>query len=292
MADIINLDEGVLNSLRLFTDQKLPTLRLPAFKRPLVVGSGNAAVTGKILFEDRDAVFADESNYIPKLNTIKNIDGAILISASGGKHAPIIAKELRQRKKKVILLTTKVNAPAREYVDEMVVFPKRPEPYTYNTSTYLGMILARTKENPQRIGNYIHKIKIPGDMRKYDSFFIIVPPEFDLIREMFLTKFDELFGSKISGRVFTVEQAKHAKTVVPSDKELFISFGWKNTLFGKHRWDVPLPQGAGYGMMMAMGYYVIGQIQKQHPPYFKQNIERYVRETSKVFGEKIEVVVE
>ena len=135
------------------------------------------------------------------------------------------------------------------------------------------------------------KTKIPSHLRRYDSFFIIIPPEFEPIREMFLTKFDELFGSKVSGRVFTVEQAKHAKTVVPSDRELFISFGYGNKLFGKHRWDVPLPKGANYGTLMALGYYILGQIQKQHPPYFKKNIESYCKETSKMFGQKIEVIV-
>lgn len=287
---MIALDECVLNALQLFLDQEPSALQLPLFKRPLVVGSGNAAITGKILFEDTDAVFTDESNYLQKLKIVKNIDGCVLISASGGKHAPLIAKELQKRKKQVILLTTNVNAPAREYVDEMVVFPKNAEPYTYNTSTYLGMIFAKTRENPQKILKGLQKIKIPEHLEKYDAFFLIVPPEFDLIREMFLTKFDELFGSKVSGRVFTVEQAKHAKTVVPSDKELFVGFGWKNTLFGKHRWDIALPKDVGYGALMAIGYYVIGQIQKQHPPYFKQNIEKYCRETSKVFGEGIEVV--
>ncbi len=287
----MNLDLGVIKALRLFSKQPLPLLKLPPFKRPLVVGSGNAAVTSKILFEAQDAVFADESSYQKKLKAVPSIDGAVLISASGGKHAPIIAKELKKRKKKVILLTNNLNAPAREYADEMVVFPKQPEPYTYNISTYLGMILAKTGEKPKKILDCLQKIKAPGNLRNYDAFFLLLPPEFDLIREMFLTKFDELFGPKISGRVFTVEQAKHAKTVVPSEKELFISFGWRNTLFGKHHWNVPLPKDAGYGMMMAVGYYAIGQIQKQHPPYFKTNIGKYVREASKVFGERMEVRV-
>ncbi len=291
MIRLINLDQCVLNALKLFQEQRLPALKLPLFKRPLVLGSGNAAITGKILFQDVEAVFADESTYLQKLSTIKSIDGCILISASGGKHAPIVAKELNKRKKKVILLTNNKNALAREYVEEMVIFPKQPEPYTYNTSTYLGMILSKTKENPHKILQEIKKIKIPHNLKRFDSFFIIVPPEFELMREMFLTKFDELFGAKISGRVFTIEQAKHAKTIVPSDTELFISFGWKNTLFGKHRWNVSLSKNKDYGMVVAVGYYVIGQIQSQHPPYFKKNIGRYVKETSRVFGEKIEAIV-
>ena len=114
------------------------------------------------------------------------------------------------------------------------------------------------------------------------------------MREMFLTKFDELFGSKVSARVCTPEQAKHAKTVVPSKTELFIGLGHENMLFGtqEQRWNIALPEGAGYVLMMALGYYVIGNIQKQHPPYFKQHIERYTQFSSTVFKQEITPVVE
>ncbi len=91
-----DLDECVLNALDLFERNGLPQLSLGEYKRPLVVGSGNAAVTGRILFNDKDAVFADESTYSRKLEAVNGIDGAILISASGGKHAPGIAKNLNQ----------------------------------------------------------------------------------------------------------------------------------------------------------------------------------------------------
>ncbi|MBI3027848.1 hypothetical protein HYY70_07090, partial [Candidatus Woesearchaeota archaeon] len=214
-SKLIGLDECVLNALKLFMHETLPELKLEKFKRPLVVGSGNAAVTGKILFENKDAVFADEGNYSKKIDAIKEIDGCVLISASGGKHAPIIAKDVRKRKIPIILLTNNKNALARGFADETYVFPKNPEPYTYNTSTYLSMILAKTKENVKEILDFILKLEIPNDFSKYDSFFLIVPEKFDLAREMFSTKFDELFGPKISGRVFTPEQTKHAKTVIP-----------------------------------------------------------------------------
>lgn len=49
---------------------------------------------------------------------------------------------------------------------------------------------------------------------RYDAFYLMVPPALDSIREMFLTKFDELFGPLVSARVFTFEQTKHAKTVL------------------------------------------------------------------------------
>ena len=86
-----------------------------------------------------------------------------------------------------------------------------------------------------------------------------------------MTKFDELFGPKISGRVFTIEQTKHAKTVVPSEKELFLGAGYNNRYFGKHRVNLPLPKNADYGALMAITYYFIGNIRKQNLPYFKKN---------------------
>lgn len=291
---IIDLDRCVINALELFIKKKVPRLQLGGFKRPLVVGSGNAAVTGRIILSDKDAVFADEGNYKQKLKAVKDIDGCVLLSASGGKHAPIIAKELKRRRKKVVLVTNNPNALAKRYADKTYVLPKNTEPYTYNTSTYMGMILAKTKENPRVILNHIKKIKskIPRNLRRYDSFYIIVPEELDNIREMFLTKFSELFGPKVSGRVFTVEQTKHAKTVISSDKELFISLGHNNKIFGKKRLNIPLPRKAGYASIMAVGYYIIGQIQKQHPPYFKNSIEAYAKRTSKMFGQTIKPIVE
>lgn len=289
---LIGLDECVLNALKLFINEKLPELKLEKFKRPLVVGSGNAAVTGKILFEGKDAVFADEGNYSKKLDAIREIDGCILISASGGKHAPIIAKDVKKRKLPVILLTNNQNALAKEFADETYFFPKNPEPYTYNTSTYLSMILGKTRENPKEILDFILKLEIPNDFSKYDSFFLIVPEEFDLAREMFSTKFDELFGPKISGRVFTPEQTKHAKTVVHSDTELFISFGYRNELFGNKRLNIQLPENAGYASIITIVYYVIGHIQKQNPKYYKDNIEAYTKKASEIFGQEIKPIVE
>jgi|TARA_B100002003_G_C14067887_1_gene513795 hypothetical protein len=293
--ELINLDECVINALDLFIKNKIPKLYLGKFKRPLVVGSGNAAVTGKIIFEDSDAVFADEGNYIQKLKAIKNIDIAILISASGGKHAPIIAKELKKRKIKTILLTNNKEALAKAYVNKTLVLPKNSEPYTYNTSTYMGGILSKTREDPKIILNYIKKNikpKIPKNLKQYDSYYFIIPNKFDSTRELFMTKFDELFCSKISGRVFTPDQTKHAKTITPSNKELFISIGYDNKMWGTKRLNLQLPKNAGPATVMAITYYIIGNIQKQNTPYFKKNIKSYTKEASKIFGNKIKPIVE
>ncbi|RMF07261.1 hypothetical protein D6764_00215 [Candidatus Woesearchaeota archaeon] len=292
--EIVDLDECVVSALKMFSKTELPRLELD-FRKPLVVGSGNAAVTGRIIFEDREAVFADESTYQTKIEAVPDIDGALIISASGGKHAPVIAEHLKEKGKKVVLLTCNPDAPAKKFADDVHVSPKQTEPYTYNTSTYMGMILAKTKEDAGGILQFIEeKVKplIPDNLKDYSAFYFIVPEELDAVRELFLTKFDELFGPMINGRVFTFEQTKHAKTVVPSDRELFVSFGVENNVFGTKRLNIPLPDNAGPAALMAVGYYFIGHIQKQNPPYFKQNIERYCEFASREFGQKITPIVE
>ncbi len=126
LTTLPDLDEVVLGALTFFKSAKLPEVDFAQFKRPLVVGSGNAAVVGRLLFDDVDAVFADESSYTEKLTHIPALDGAVLISASGSKHAVGIAKTLKERGLRTLLLTNNKNAPAREIVgdDSTFVFPK------------------------------------------------------------------------------------------------------------------------------------------------------------------------
>lgn len=291
---MIDLDECVIDALNLFIKQKLPVLDIQNFRRPLVVGSGGAAATGCIIFDKKDAVFADESTFEKKLKYIKNIDGVIIISSSGGKHAPIVARTAKKYGKKIVLLTNNENALAKQYAYKTIVFPKNTEPYTYNTSTYMGFVFASTGEDPKKVLDFIRtridKIKLP-DLKRFDKYFITVPGEFEGIIRLLNMKFIELFGRRIARDIETIEYSKHATTVVPSG-ELFISFGVENRHCGKYKFYVPLPKNAGYGAMMAIGYYIIGKIQKAHPPWFKQNIAEYAKGASKLFGQEIKPIVE
>jgi len=288
-----DLDVCVLNALGLFANPKtkLPEINFDAFERPLVVGSGNAAATGRIMFADKDAVFADESTYESRLDAVPSIDGVMLLSASAGKHAPIIAKNVRSRGLRVVLFTCNPHASDEPDFDEVHVFPSLPEPYTYNTSTYMGMILAKTQENPRRILSHIKRAVNPAlknssiDFANFNAFFILVPEEFDLIRPMLNTKFVELFARRVARDIFTWEQAKHATRVVEADAELFISFGKQNE-WGKYRLHIPLPKKADYATMMAVGYYVIGKIQAQKLPWFKESIQRYCDNPPTISGKK------
>lgn len=96
LENLPDLDTVVIGALELFESIDLPQTDVP-FRRPLVVGSGNALSTGRIIFSQSDAVFANESSYQEVLKRVDDIDGAVLISASGGKHAVEIAKTLKER---------------------------------------------------------------------------------------------------------------------------------------------------------------------------------------------------
>ncbi len=296
-----NLDVVVLGALELFQENKLPKIDVSAYKHPLIVGSGNAEATGRIMFEKTAALFASESNFEEKLKTIESIDGVVLISASGGKHAPIIAKKSRELGKRVTLITNTPESPAHSELDatqenNAFVFPKNREPYTYNTSTYLGMILGSTGEDPTMIKRFIEDTMLGAaypDFSTFDKYYLIVPAKFSGIIRMLQVKFIELFGRNIARDVETDEYVAHATTVAPSN-ELFISFGNENTTWGKreNRLHIPLPDGADYGSMMAVGYFLVAQIQKAYPHYFKDNIASYTEEVSKIFGTKISPIVE
>lgn len=295
-----DLDTVVLGALELFQSAPLPKLDIQ-FKRPLVVGSGNAEATGRIIFANSDAIFASESDYQSKLEKIADIDGVVLISASGGKHAPLIAQQAIAMSKPVTLICNTPDSAASQALKQDVtsreyIFPKNREPYTYNTSTYMGMILGSTGEDPAAIYKFIQEqtatLAFP-DFSNYDKYYLIVPPEFSGIIRMLQIKFIELFGRNIAHDIETSEYVRHATTVAPSD-ELFISFGEPNITWGKpeNRFHVPLPDTADYGAMMAIGYYVVAQIQKAYPHFFKDNIENYTAEVSKIFGQTITPIVE
>lgn len=278
---IPELDEVTLAALDLHASYKIPEIKLEPARQRLVIASGNALPTGRVLFADERALFSDEGQYEGVLEREKDVDSGVVISASGTKHAPILIRDLLDRGLSTYLITCNASSPAGKLLPSERVFETRsnPEPITYNTSTYIGMMLAKTREDPTAIKKHILEKVAPliPDFSQSEAYYLMIRPEFDVEREMFVTKFDELFGGRINGRCYTSEQTLHAKTVVPWEKELFLSFGIKNEDFGSQRLDIPLPANAGFVGMLATGYYVIGRLQKAKTPWFKQHAEEYAK---------------
>lgn len=299
LSSIPDLDVVVLGALELFAKTELPKLDFSHMKKPLVLGSVNAYMTAQIVFADSSAVFANEASYKDTLSKSADIDGVVVFSASGSKHAVAMVTDMLNEGFEVHLVTNTESSPAGALLaDEFVhVFPKNREPYTYNTSTYLSTIIGKTGEDAVAIRDFIFDEVSPKLLRNftdYSAYTLLIPSEFEHARAMLRTKFDELFGPKLVGRVFTDEEVKHAKTVVTSGDELFISFGVPNEYYGlpKNRLQIPLPTNAGYGAFISVSYFVVGKIQASYPPYFKQEIEKYTQTASKIFDQELTPIVE
>ncbi len=286
-----NLDETVIASLDFFSENKVPQLNLKSYSLPIVVGSGNAYNTGQIIFSKIPAIICSESNFknilssYKKLINNKTITQAVIISASGEKDSVWEIKLAKKFKLKTILLTCSKNSSAAKLADQVISYKKLPEPYTYNVSTYLGMILSAGQEEAKGIKEYIAKIKLPKNLKNYTAFSFILPDEFAAISPMLEIKRNELFGPYVSLRAFSFGEARHAKFVNNSDKELVISFG-ENKYFGypNNRIEIKIPRNAGNSFIMALSYYLIGKIQAVKTPYFKKNIANFCETGPKAYG--------
>jgi hypothetical protein len=104
---------------------------------------------------------------------------------------------------------------------------------------------------------------------------------------MVQTKFDELFGRSLAARVYSEEELKHAKTVVPAEGECTILFGdADDRIVTGRKVRVPLMASSYLGALAVM-YTVVGLIQATRPPLFESNIESYTQRASDVFGTTI-----
>ncbi|MDD3711410.1 MAG: SIS domain-containing protein [Patescibacteria group bacterium] len=284
MENIINLDQGVIRALEFFSKNKLPKLNLNKFDFPIVVGSGNAYNTGQILFSGRKAIIADESTFRKVIENYKGlinkkiIKEVIVISASGEKDSVWELELAKKNKLKTILLTCSPDSSASKIADQIIIYPKISEPYTYNISTYLGMVLSATGENPKNILNFIKKLKLKAGFKNYNSYAFVLPDDFIAITPMLDIKKSELFGPKLSLRAFSFGHARHAKFVIRDKKELVITLGKeKNLYFGdpQSRWQINLPQRVDFAFILCLTYYLVGKIQISKPSYFKNNIKEY-----------------
>lgn len=291
--NIPNLDKTVLQTLDFFAKNPPPSVNVNEFKSPFVVGSGNAFNTGLIIFSGKDAILADESNFrsIIASSNKKARDGssrdAVVISASGSKDSVWEIELAKEHGLRTTLLTTKAQSDAAKAADRVIVFKSIPEPYTYNTSTYMGMMLGATHEDPLKIKEFIESLKLPDNFADHKGYAFVVPDQFMQICAMLEIKKSELFGPYVSLRAFSQGHARHAKFTIRAPEELVISLGQKNEYYGHedHRWNINLPQNSNFALIMALTYYIVGKIQASKPPYFKENIARYVSDDGpKAYG--------
>ncbi len=283
---IINLDQATINALKFLQKNPPKKINLKKLKFPFVIGSGNAYNTAKILFSKNPAIIASESDFKNIITNYKKLikkglsKEAVIISASGEKDSVWETKLAKKHGLQTILLTCSKNSSAGKVADKIHVFNKIDEPYTYNVSTYLSMIIANTSEDPEYILKQLKKIKLPKNFKDYSAYSFILPNKYSSIAPMLEIKQRELFGPKLNIKAFSQGEARHAKYVIPWKKELVITIGEKNNHFGDkdNRLDISLAKNHDFAYILSLTYYLIGKIQEAKPDYFKKNIENYCQD--------------
>ncbi len=253
----------------------LPNVPQHSFKSPLIVGSSTALDVGRMIFGPH-IPYCSEST-IDECITRGSFDGALIVSASGAKSAVNIIKKLASKNIKSILITSTQDSPASAYASSTTVFPALTEPYTYNVSTYLSMLYAATKENPEIAEQALSKIESTVDqsLANIDALFFVLKNEHALLKDTLITKCGELFGSRISARAYTDEDALHGRTLVLSPTELFIVTSHSPVSRGSTELIIELPEHADYATAFALYYALIGRIQALHPHYFTEGVAEY-----------------
>ncbi len=291
--NLINLDDSVMAALDFFSQKPPKRLNLKKFSFPLVIGSGNAYNTALIIFSRQAKITATESNFEQLIKDYKSwikkkdIREAVIISASGEKDSPREIKACQKVGLNTTLITCSPNSRAAKISDKIISYEKLPEPYTYNVSTYLAIIMGASGEKAKDIKEFIKQLKWPKKFSEYKAYSFILPDNFAAISPMLEIKQHELFGPHLSLRSFSYGEARHAKFVHKWDKELVISLG-KNKYFGvpKSRWQINIPRQTGNALVMALTYYIIGKIQASKTPYFKKDIKDYCQEGPLAYGKR------
>lgn len=279
---IENLDETVIKALNYFIKERPKKLNFKRSQLKLVIGSVNAYNTAKLIFADFPVIFADETNLIKTLENFKTIinkkiiDEAIVISASGEKDAIWEIKACKDLKIKTTLLTCNLKASSIKLADKAIVFNKIAEPYSYNFSTYISMLLAYFQEDPKQIKNYLLNLKTPKNFKNYSYYSFILPNKWRAVADMIKVKDDEMFAAKSKIRAFSEGQARHAKFIYQDKNELVISFA-KNKYFGKkeNRWEINTGNKKEAAFALSLAYFIVGLIQKNKTDYFKKSLKDY-----------------
>ncbi len=302
-TSIPDLDIVLLGALEKFMRDGMSTVDFPQFKKPLIGASVNALTTAKMLFGER-AQYVDENTQKDSLKELSDsCDGAIVFSASGGKHAPILAKEFMNLGLETYVVTCTNNSQAQEVVGikKTIITKKNREPYTYNTSTYLGWMFSGNQMNIDDVKSLydfiIHEVEpsIPKNIHEYFGYYLLVPNYGGYVGNLFDVKFEELFGTLVPWQTHTFETSKHAKTVIAPQYCLAFGDGELPVhVYPETTFRVPLPRNCTNAHLMAIGYYVIGKIQKGKHPYFKESLKSYVLENKKKgeFAQAINLIVE
>jgi hypothetical protein len=293
MDHIMNLDVCVLRALQYLREHKdqIREFQPETDGLTLVAGSGNAILTGQYIHRNAPAVYANQDDFEDvwlRFGGRDRIDQLTLMTATGGRDAVTIARYFQEhglaRRR---LVTNTPDAQAAPFCTDVIVLPQMPgEPHTYNVSTYMSMLVANSGEDPEAILACVESLEVPRDIGDYPAYYFLVPAEYEPVAEMFNIKFREIFGSHVYGRASTEAHANHGLFVNRSNEELVVGLNVDNPWRGYRRVNLHVPciGDDTPGALLAAGYYLIGQIQRRKPSWFRENLFDYVDAVNRALG--------
>jgi hypothetical protein len=297
--NIETLDYYVKQALDFFEENKNPTLELPESSNTLVVGSQTGLLTGRIAyrFANRSFSHAKEVLAQSEIDAKRNIlEDVTIFSATGSRQVVPIARYALDKGLRVNAILCNDKSELKDNFGDKInykIFSALQEPPTINTSTYGSMIQAVTQENLSEIRQVVEFLEEPeGGYGQFKAFSVIFTDSMPEAAEMVDWKLrGENIGRCIGSISTHLTNYMHGAAINDANKELYIALGLskeEKEVFEQmlepvdkdRKYYIDVPDGFGPLGFMLLGYYVVGQIQKNYPG-FQNNIGNYKQRAAK-----------
>ena len=249
-----SVDYYVLRTLEKLEEWDYPEIDIEESERNVFLGSGNAFNTALLFIKVFDGIALNVGNYKEFFRKERKGYKVHIISASGGKDSVKMARFLKRKGIKIVLITNNPEAPSKKFASKVFVFPCFKEPPTYNVSTYSSMIYFLFKENVKKIKKFIQRIKIPN-LKKYKYILFVSKDELYPIARMASRKVAETLQG-IGSHAECISDAAHGFFIQPNKWRLVFCIDCDVEERKKFRLKIKSYLGS-----LLSSYYIIGKNQ-------------------------------
>ena len=280
---IFTLDYYVKRALDFFKEDLDFTLYIPESSHTLVIGSQNGYLTGRIIyrFANRNFSYAKEVLAQYEIDKKKEVaEDVTIVSASGSRNIVTIARYALNQDLRVNAIVCSPDSDLKKEfgndINEIYV-PVIDEPLTINTVTYGKMIQGVTHEDIYDIRKFVELLKEPkGGYSNYKAFVLLFPDHMPEVAAMVDWKLEEMLGRIVGSLATNLTNFQHGADIVDFEKEIYVSIGVENNYYGspERRFRINVPGHFGPLGFLMTGYWIVGQIQKNHPG-FQRDLKNY-----------------
>lgn len=273
---IEKLDSYVIKTLDVIGSWEYPQVDIKKSDFNIFMGSGSAVCVAQMFTYKFGGVSLSADQYLAFLqNTTEKQHNIYILSASGGKDAVNMAQACKEYGMPASLITCNQDAPCKDLVKEIFVFPSFVDPPTYNVSTYFGMVFWLFGENPRDVRDFVLKLK-KINLKKYKSIFFVSDDLHTPIAKMATRKVGECLENVMANGEGQ-SQAAHGVVLQPNKHRLIIRLNCNFPVNNQKYYDINTDTFLG---LLASTYYLIGQNQKN------SDIKNTINNYSKIVKER------